>query len=279
MYTTAMTEPDLPIGHEVPAQELIDVGIETPAHPTPLLFVHGESHAAWCWREHFLDYFAQKGYHAVAVSLSGHGASGTYKPFQDYSIGDYIDDVAVAADSLPAAPVLIGHSTGGFVVEKYLDTHRAPAVVLLASVPPRHVSGTFLRLIRRHPWVLTVGTMRGQQDGVIHDPKWARQTYFTAHTPASDIDRWASQFTPESVRAELDWLMLSRPILKRVDDPVLVLGGDEDACCSAHAVKTTAKAYHTAAEFFPAMGHDLMLEPGWEAVADRIDNWLCGRGL
>ena len=49
MFITA-TEPDLPVGHESPTQELIDVGQTTPPHPTPLLFVHGEAHAAWCWR-------------------------------------------------------------------------------------------------------------------------------------------------------------------------------------------------------------------------------------
>jgi hypothetical protein len=27
------------------------------------------------------------------------------------------------------------------------------------------------------------------------------------------------------------------------------------------------------------MGHDIMLEPGWRAVAERIDGWLAGREL
>jgi pimeloyl-ACP methyl ester carboxylesterase len=42
-------------------------------HPTPLLFIHGMLHAAWCWDVHFLDYFAQHGYAAFAVNLRGHG--------------------------------------------------------------------------------------------------------------------------------------------------------------------------------------------------------------
>jgi len=41
-----------------PALEVIDKGVPSSAHPTPLLFVHGACHAAWCWDEHFLDYFA-----------------------------------------------------------------------------------------------------------------------------------------------------------------------------------------------------------------------------
>ena len=44
--------------------------------PTPLLFVHGAWHGAWCWDEHFLGYCARRGYAAVALSLRGHGGSG-----------------------------------------------------------------------------------------------------------------------------------------------------------------------------------------------------------
>ncbi len=39
------------------------------AHPTPLLFVHGMWHAALCWPEHFLPYFAELGYKSYALSL------------------------------------------------------------------------------------------------------------------------------------------------------------------------------------------------------------------
>ena len=35
----------------------------------------------------------------------------------------------------------------------------------------------------------------------------------------------------------------------------------------------------TEAEFFPSMGHDMMLEPGWVAVAERIHTWLGTHGL
>jgi hypothetical protein len=39
-------------------------------------------------------------------------------------------------------------------------------------------------------------------------------------------------------------------------------------------VRRTARAYRTEAEVFPSMGHDVMLDVGWQAVADRIDNWI-----
>lgn len=41
--------------------ELISHVPASPAHPVPLLFVHGAFVAAWCWDDHFLPYFAQRG--------------------------------------------------------------------------------------------------------------------------------------------------------------------------------------------------------------------------
>ena len=56
-------------------RKIIDKGLTTRAHETPLLFVRGGHHAAWWWNEHFLDYFANRGFRAAALSLRAHGGS------------------------------------------------------------------------------------------------------------------------------------------------------------------------------------------------------------
>jgi pimeloyl-ACP methyl ester carboxylesterase len=61
--------------------------------------------------------------------------------------------------------------------------------------------------------------------------------------------------------------------------PLLVLGAENDGCFTQREVRATARAYHVEAEIFPKMGHDMMLEPGWEAVAERIHEWLETRDL
>ena len=37
--------------------------------PSPIVFVHGSYHAAWCWREHFFQYFTDRGHDVYAVSM------------------------------------------------------------------------------------------------------------------------------------------------------------------------------------------------------------------
>ena len=97
--------------------EVIDKGSVTESHPVPLLFVHGTWHAAWCWDEHFLDHFADRGFRALALSLRGHGCSKTDKNLRACGLTDYIADVESVVISLPAPPVMIGHSVGGFIVQ------------------------------------------------------------------------------------------------------------------------------------------------------------------
>ncbi|MDX1655118.1 MAG: hypothetical protein R3310_07870, partial [Candidatus Competibacteraceae bacterium] len=67
---TTPTDPNQP-----PRLEIVHRQPQRPGDRPPLLFVHGSFSGAWLWTEHFLDYFAQAGYPAYALSLRGHGAS------------------------------------------------------------------------------------------------------------------------------------------------------------------------------------------------------------
>ncbi len=60
---------------------------------------------------------------------------------------------------------------------------------------------------------------------------------------------------------------------------MLVLGAEEDGFVTRGEVHATARAYRTEPHFFAAMGHNMMLEPGWADVAKRIDAWLDARDL
>src|SRR5215475_7909254 len=119
------------------------------SHRAPLLFVHGTLHTAACWDVHFLDYFAQHGYATHALNLRGHGNSEGREKLRWTRIADYVEDVANAVQQLPSPPILIGHSMGGFIIQKYLEEHDAPGAVLLSSPPPVGLLGTIFRIARR----------------------------------------------------------------------------------------------------------------------------------
>jgi pimeloyl-ACP methyl ester carboxylesterase len=259
--------------------DVIDRGATSSAHPTPLLFVHGAFHGAWCWGENFLDYFAARGYRAVAVTLRAHTAA-PVPNVNDFTVADYVADVAAAADSLPMPPVVIGHSMGGFVVQKYLAAHPAPGGVLLASAPPYGLRRAVLRVARRN--IRHSGRPAALRRPLLFfgNPAVARATFYSPGTPEELVGRYTELLCDESIRVlyrDLLYADLADPA--RVTAPMLVLGAADDGFFSQDEVAATARAYRTHAEFFPGMGHNLMLEPGWTAVAEHIDSWLSSRSL
>jgi pimeloyl-ACP methyl ester carboxylesterase len=267
--------------------EVIDKGSLSESRRAPLLFVHDGQHAAWCWDEHFLDFFAADGYRAIALSLRGHDTSANSIPPQACSIADYVEDVRSVADQLPQAPVVIGHSLGGFVVQKSLESHAAPAGVLVASAPPQGAAaallrnaGSLLRIMTQHRWLSVKAALTGQSSPGFNELERVRAMFFSAHTPEALVIRYAQRLQNEpNGRWVLDMVFLNLPKPRRVSTPLLVLGAQCDRSVTPQEVHATARAYRTHAEIFPNMGHDMMLEPGWVAVAQRIHTWLCAQGL
>jgi pimeloyl-ACP methyl ester carboxylesterase len=247
--------------------------------PTPLLFVHGAWHGAWCWDVHFLPYFAQQGYVCHALSLRGHGTSDNNKSLRFTRIADYVNDVAQVAGALETPPVVIGHSMGGFVVQKYLEKHDAPAAVLLASVPSAGGLAFFLRFFGRHPLQFLKAHLTFSGYPFVETLRLSHESFFSRDFPPNEVRVYFKRIQPESLVAGYDTALFNLPHPERVKTPMLVLGAANDRVFTNDEVHATARAYHTTAQLFPNMAHDMMLEAGWQTVADRIVGWLAERGL
>jgi pimeloyl-ACP methyl ester carboxylesterase len=247
--------------------------------PTPVLFIHGAFHGAWCWTENFLPYFAEHGYTSHALSLRGHGDSEGRERLRRTRIADYVADVEQVVGELPQTPILVGHSMGGLIVQKYLEKHPAPAGVLLAPSPVRGMWKTTARIALRHPLAFLKANVTLSLYPIIGTPSLAGEAFFSPEMPTERRDNYFGRMQDESYLAFLDMLALNLPSPKKVDVPLLVLGAERDFMFSRSEVEATARAYKTRAEFFPNMAHDMMLEAGWQSVADRILRWLGDRGL
>jgi len=243
------------------------------AHPTPLLFVHGKWHGAWCWAEYFLPYFARHGYTSYALSLRGHAASEGRARLRWTSIADYVADVAQVAGQMDAPPVIIGHSMGGFITQKYLETHTAAAAVLLTAIPPYGLWPTTWMVFRRHPLIFLKALFTLRLYPVVGTPALAGEALFSADMPEDKVAAYHPRLQDESFRSYLDELGLNLVRPKRVKTPLLVIGAQNDMVIPLKAVHATARAYGTTAVIFPDMAHDVMLEAGWKRAGSR---WRSG---
>ncbi|MDR2032444.1 MAG: lysophospholipase [Azoarcus sp.] len=256
------------------ALEIISHPPTAPAvHPVPLLFVHGAFVGAWCWEENFLPWFAGQGWAVHALSLSGHGRSRRHDELDNCSINDYVADLAQTIAAFPAPPVLIGHSMGGMVVQKYLEQAAVPAAVLMASVPPQGLLGSAFGMLFSVPHLLVdLNRMMGGGEPGIDS---LREALFHQPIPTEKLRHYKSMSQPESARALWDMTLfnLPRPACAH-KAPMLVLGAGQDRLISPAQVFMTADAWGCKPEIFEDMGHAMMLERDWEKVARRISDWL-----
>lgn len=240
----------------------------------PLLFVHGSCHAAWCWDEHFLPYFAQRGFDAHALSLRGHGASAPPRSLRWTSIASYVADVARVAADLRAEPVVIGHSLGGFVVQKYLERHDSPGAVLVAPAPRRGRGRSAVRLVLRAPTLSARLLLTMQPRTLFATPELCRRLLFSPGTSDEVVNRCAERIGRESFRAWLEMLVLRLDARRIGSTPMLILGAAGDRLISGDALRTTAGDYGAELTMIPDMAHDMMLEDNWREAAEAMHAWL-----
>ena len=244
----------------------------------PLLFVHGAFAGAWCWSKHFLPYFAAQGFRACAVSLSGHGSSPGRERLDWLSVADYVRDLEQAVATVGGDPVLVGHSMGGFVVQKYLERASAPGAVLMASVPPQGLLSASLALAFSNPGLFA------DINSMLHRGRASLATLqhalFAGPVALDELQAYYRLMQPESQRAMWDMTFFDLPRLRRERcPPLLVLAAESDILVPTSQAEQLARAYGTEAEIFTGMGHVMMLEVGWQKVADRIIEWLQAEAL
>ena len=266
---------------QTPGIEVVDVGgievfVSQPkragAHPK-LLFIHGAFAGGWMWTETFMPYFAAQGYACYALSLRGHGGSAGRERIDWHSIADYVDDVEKVIDWLGEAPVLVGHSMGGFIVQKVLERRTLPAAALLCSVPPQGLIAAQFHLMLQKPQLfLEINRIMG---GEYTDIATLREALFSSQADETMLNDWLRKMQPESHRAIWDMSMFNLPNLYAMQrPPMLVVGAENDVLVPAFLVQSTALTYGQKAHIFHGMGHALTHDAGWDTVAELMADWL-----
>ncbi len=224
-------------------------------------------------------YFAEYGYEAHAISLRGHGGSDGHERIRTIRTAEYVENVACAANRFRRPPVLIGHSMGGYVVQKYLERHSASGAVLRASVPAAGSLKMMLRMGIRYPWRAFQLHATRRADVMVGTPDQTRQILFSADLPFEKVNRHFARLQNESYTAGLETVFNAPQPAKVKRVPMLVLGAADDALFTPEEIEATAQAYAVKAEVFPNMAHDMMLDTDWHKVAERILQWLREQGL
>jgi len=200
-------------------------------------FSHGWPLNADMWDGQML-FLVQNGYRVVAHDRRGHGRSSQATSGND--MNGYADDLAAVIEALDLKQAtLVGHSTGGGEVARYIGRHgtsRVAKAVLISAVPP------LMLKTAANPEGLPIDVFDGLRAGLVKDRsqfyKEFAAPFFGANrsgskVPQSLLDQfwlWSMQCglknAFESIKAfsETDFT----EDLKKIDVPTLVLHGEDD---------------------------------------------------
>ena len=214
-------------------------------------------------------FLAQNGYRVVAHDRRGHGRSSQASSGND--MNGYADDLAAIIEVLDLRnATLVGHSTGGGEVTRYIGRHgskRVAKVVLIAAVPP------IMLKTAANPEGLPMEVFDGLRAGLVKDrSQFYRDLaipFYGANRPGAKVSQgtldqfwlWSMQAglknAYESIKAfsETDFT----EDLKKIDVPALVLHGEDDQIVPVKdSAKKSAKLIKGAKEiYYPGAPHGI----------------------
>lgn len=258
--------------------ERIVVRPEKALHATPILFLHGMWHGAWCWRD-WQEILADKGWESHAISLPGHGASPARKSVRFSTMQDYLTVLKAEVERFERPPIVIGHSMGGALVQWHLKkvADDFPAVVLVGSWTAHSTmaDGT-LGHLKRDPWgFLRMGFTMSSMP-LVRSPKWTASLLITEGATLSPAELHGRLCAESGVVLSQHNPPLWSP-KRDVASPMLWIAGERDAVITLEGSRRSAAFY--GADFLPvaAAGHNLMMEKSYVETANAIDVWLSAR--
>ncbi len=203
----------------------------------PVVFSHGWPLNADAWDDQ--AYFvASNGYRAIAHDRRGHGRSS--QPWNGNDMDTYADDLAELVEQLDLRDaVLVGHSTGGGEVVRYLGRHgsaRVAKAVTVGAVPP------LMLKTEANPGGMPIEAFDAIRQGVLADRsqfyKDLSAPFYGANRPGSTVSQglrdsfWAMSMLVglkgayDCVKAFSETDMTED--LKQIDVPFLIIHGDDD---------------------------------------------------
>jgi non-heme chloroperoxidase len=204
----------------------------------PVVFSHGWPLSSDAW-ESQMGFLAEQGYRCIAHDRRGHGRSS--QPWHGNEMDTYADDLAQLIEQLDLKDaVLVGHSTGGGEVARYIGRHgtaRLTGAVLVGAVPPLMVQ------TEANSGGLPLAVFDGFRKAYLADRAQffldvASGPFFGFNRPGAKVSQgliqsWWHQGMMSGHKNALDCIKAFSETdftedLKKFDVPTLIVHGDDD---------------------------------------------------
>jgi non-heme chloroperoxidase len=221
---------------------------------------------AWDGQMHF---FAQNGFRVIAHDRRGHGRSG--QPSSGHEMNTYADDLAELLNALDLRGVtMVGHSTGGGEVTRYIGRHgtgRVAGAVLIGAVPPSLVKSS------SNPDGIPVEVFDGLRSALAKDRSQFYQEFalmfYGANRPGAQVSKglldqfwlWSMQVGLEAAYECVAAFSATdfTDDLRRFDVPTLIMHGEDDQIVPIGITAKRSERLIKGAEtiYYPGLPHGL----------------------
>jgi non-heme chloroperoxidase len=247
----------------------------------PVVFSHGWPLTSDAWDPQ-LKLVADAGYRAVAHDRRGGGRSS--QPWEGNDLTTYADDLGALLDHLDLRDaVLVGHSTGGGEVTRYLGRHgsaRVAKAVLLSAIPP------LMLRTDSNPLGLPMSVFDDIRAGVSGDRSQYYQelsaAFYGANRPGSTVSQgkrdefWLQSMTV-GIKSAYDCIAAFSETdltedLRAIDVPTLIAHGDDDQIVpiAAAALRSIDLVPGATLKVYPGAPHGLTGDHEREFNADLL---------
>lgn len=258
---------------------------------TPLMLIHGAWLTSGSWGN-FIGYFDSRGFDVSAPEWPRkHESVAEQREASDEIKGlgltEIIDHYESQIRALDEAPVLIGHSYGGLIVELLLNRGLGRAGVAMSPAPPKGII------------VLPFSTLKAGAPALAHPSKWhgvvpltlEEFTYafvntFSPKDAAAAYEKYAvpetGQIFYEAGFANFRMHPPTEVDFRKEDRaPLLIVGAEKDHTVPASLSKKNYEKYEDSpaqTEYIEFAGrpHLMMVAEGWEEIAAGIERWIDG---
>ncbi len=259
------------------------------SHQPPIMFIHGAWLSARSW-ENFSEFFEARGYDVSAPEWPRKEGDVAELPestdeIKGLGLDEIVDHYEEQIQGLDEAPVLIGHSFGGLIVELLLDRGLGKAGVAMSPAPPKGIL------------VLPFSSLKAASPALAHPSRWhgivpltlEEFTFgfvntFTAEAAAEAYERYAvpetGQIFYEAGFANFHLHPPTEVHFKRDERaPLLIVGAEKDNTVPASLAKKQFEKYEksdaqTDYIEFAGRPHLMMAADGWDEIAQQIEGWI-----
>ena len=240
-----------------------------PKDGQPVTFSHGWPLSSDAW-ENQMFFLASQGYRCIGHDRRGHGRSS--QPWDGNHMDQYADDLAELFEALDLKnAVMIGHSTGGGEVARYVGRHgtgRVAKVVLMGAVPPIMVK------TEENPGGLPIEVFDGFRKAYLADRSQffldvASGPFFNFNRPGAKVSQgliqsWWAQGMQSGFKNAYDCIKAFSETdftedLKKIDVPTLIIHGDDDQIVpiGAAALRSSKLVPNATLKVYPGGSHSL----------------------